>query len=629
LILALAASVASAAVQPGSPEPPNILWLTTEDMSPALGAFGDAYARTPNLDRLARDGVRYTAAYASAPICSPSRSALITGVYASSLGTQHLRSSIRIPGSIRTLPEYLRELGYFTSNNSKTDYNFDPSGRWDESADTAHWRHRRPGQPFFSVFNITTTHEGPANDRDEKVLEGLADRHDPARANLPPYFPDTKEMRRIWARDYDLISQMDRQVGDLLKQLEDDGLLANTIVFFFPDHGHGLPRYKRWLYRTGLQVPLIVRVPARHQRLAGEAAGRASDRLVSLVDMAPTVLSLCGVGVPGHMEGRPFLGPQASPPRAFVVGARDRADDVYDLARSLIEDRYEYVRHYMPHRPYIQRAEIFSDRKASYRELNRLHAQGTLPAAAAAMYLPRPREELFDLHADPAELHNLAGSTAHTAVLGRMRERLRRWILETRDTAFLPEPELMARSEGTTPYELAHQPDRYDLPRILAAAERVGDASVPIPTLAAGLEDADGAVRYWSVMALQARGPEAGAARDAIARRLGDSSSAVALEAASTACQLGDCDASYTVLARYLRSEDRPWETLLAAAVVRDLGERARPLLAEIQAARKRNSGTADGRYRDWMFSMFVGFALDQALTNLGLADAAPVPSTQ
>jgi N-sulfoglucosamine sulfohydrolase len=629
LVLALAASAASAAVQPGSPEQPNILWLTTEDMSPALGAFGDAYARTPNLDRLARDGIRYTAAYVSAPICSPSRSALITGVYASSLGTQHLRSSIRIPASIRTLPEYLREWAYFTSNNAKTDYNFDPSGRWDESGDTAHWRHRRPGQPFFSVFNFMTTHEGPTNDRDEKVLEGLADRHDPARAVLPPYFPDTPEMRRIWARDYDLVSQMDRQVGDVLKQLEDDGLLANTIVFFFSDHGHGLPRYKRWLYRTGLQVPLIVRVPARYQHLAAEKAGRASDRLVSLVDVAPTVLSLCGVRVPGHMEGRPFLGPQASTPRAFVVGARDRADDVYDLARSLTEDRYEYVRHYLPHRPYIQRAEIFSDRKASYRELNRLHAQGALPAAAAAMYLPRPREELFDLQADPAELHNLAGSASHAAALGRMRERLRQWILETRDTAFLPEPELMARSEGTTPYEMAHRSDRYDLPRILAAAERVGDASIRIPTLAAGLEDADSAVRYWSVMALQARGPEAAAARDALARRLGDSSSAVALEAASTVCQLGDCAAAYPELTRYLRSEDRPWETLLAAAVIRDLGERARPLLAEIQAARKRHGGTADGRYRDWMFSMFVGFALDQALANLEPAGESSVPSPE
>ncbi|HEX9093790.1 MAG TPA: sulfatase-like hydrolase/transferase, partial [Coriobacteriia bacterium] len=195
LLLALAASVTSTAVPPArAAEGPNILWLTTEDISPAVGAFGDDDARTPNLDRLARDGVVYTRAYASAPICSPSRSALITGVYATSLGTQHLRSSIRIPESIRTLPEYLRERGYYTSNNSKTDYNFDPSGRWDESTDTAHWRHRRPGQPFFSVFNITTTHEGSTNDLDEKVLEGMADRHDPARARLPPYFPDTPEM---------------------------------------------------------------------------------------------------------------------------------------------------------------------------------------------------------------------------------------------------------------------------------------------------------------------------------------------------------------------------------------------------------------------------------------------------
>ena len=294
LMLGLAASTAAAA-QTKPKEQPNILWLTTEDISPALGAFGDADARTPNLDRLSRDGVRYTRAYASAPICSPSRSALITGIYASSLGTQHLRSSGRIPGSIRTLPEYLREHGYFTSNNSKTDYNFDATGRWDENGETAHWRHRRPGQPFFSVFNITTTHEGSTNDRDEKVLEGLAGRHDPALAKLPPYLPDTPEMRRIWARQQDLVSQMDRRVGDILNGLEDDRLSANTIVFFFSDHGHGLPRYKRWLYRTGLQVPLIVRVPTRHQHLAGETAGRASDRLVSLVDVTPTVLALrCG-----------------------------------------------------------------------------------------------------------------------------------------------------------------------------------------------------------------------------------------------------------------------------------------------------------------------------------------------
>ena len=623
LVLALAVSAAAATTPPESPEPPNILWITTEDMSPAVGAFGDDYARTPNLDRLARDGVRYTRAYATAPICSPSRSALITGVHASSLGTQHLRSSIRIPGTIRILPEYLRERGYYTSNNSKTDYNFDPEGRWDDSSGTAHWRGRRPGQPFFSVFNITTTHEGLANDRDETALAGLADRHDPARAVLPPYFPDTPEMRRIWARDYDLISQMDRQAGAILQQLEDDGLLASTIVFFFSDHGHGLPRYKRWLYATGLQVPLIVTVPARYEHLAGEAPGRASDRLVSLVDVAPTVLSLCGVRVPDHMEGHPFLGPLASPPRAFVAGARDRADDVYDLARSLIEGRYEYVRHYMPHRPYVQKSEIFSDRKTSFRELNRLRAGGALPAPAAAMYLARAREELFDLQADPAELHNLAGEAAHAEVLGRMRGRLRQWILETRDTAFLPEPELMARAEGTTPYALAHRPDRYDLPRILASAERVGDASVPLPTLTAALDDEDSAVRYWTVVALQARGPEAGGARDAIARRLGDSSAAVALEAASTACRLGDCAATHALLTRYLRSEDRLWEALFAAAVVRDIGERARPLLPEIRAARQRHGGTADGRYRDWMFSMFVGFALDQALANLG---AEPVP---
>ena len=357
---------------------PNILWITTEDMSPALGAYGDAQARTPNLDRLAEQGILYRRAYASAPICAPARSTLITGIHASSLGTQHLRSAVELPEFIRTLPEYLRAHGYYTTNNSKTDYNFSPEGRWDESGSQAHWRNRPEGRPFFSVFNYGTTHEGRANRDAPEELAELVERHDPADAELPPYYPDTPEMRRIWAQNYDLITRMDQQVGALLQQLEADGLTEETIVFFFSDHGHGLPRYKRWLYDTGLRVPLIIRFPEAYAGLAPQRAGTSTDRLVSFLDFAPTVLSLTGVPIPATMQGHPFLGPDTAPPRDYVFTTRDRADDIYDLSRAAIDDRYIYIRNYMPHLPYVRPAFIFSDRKRSFAELWRVRGTETL-----------------------------------------------------------------------------------------------------------------------------------------------------------------------------------------------------------------------------------------------------------
>ncbi|MFW5760557.1 MAG: sulfatase-like hydrolase/transferase, partial [Cyclobacteriaceae bacterium] len=209
--------------------PPNILWITTEDIGPGLGSYGDDYAATPNLDQLAKEGAVYQKAYASAPICSPARSALITGVYATSLGTQHLRSDISIPEKIKTIPEYLRANGYFCTNNSKTDYNFDPSGRWDENSNQAHWRNRPEGKPFFSVFNFGTTHEGPTNSTDTSIFKTLENHHNPAEANLPPVLPSTEEFKKIWARQYDLITVMDKQAGDIINQLKEDGEYDNTI----------------------------------------------------------------------------------------------------------------------------------------------------------------------------------------------------------------------------------------------------------------------------------------------------------------------------------------------------------------------------------------------------------------
>jgi arylsulfatase A-like enzyme len=597
---------------------PNILWITTEDQSPILGAYGDSRAVTPNLDRLAAQGTLYRNAFASAPICAPARSTLITGVHATSLGTPHLRSEIPIPDSIRILPEYLREQGYFTTNSSKTDYNFSADGRWDENRPQAHWRNRPPGRPFFSVFNFTRTHEGSANSLDEDFFGRLKTRQDPAAIQLPPYYPDTPEMRRIWARYYDLIALIDLQVGDVLRELEADGLLDETIIFFFSDHGHGLPRYKRWLYHTGLHVPLIVRVPEKYRTLAGTRPGEKRNEIVSFVDLAPTVLNLTGVSVPPHMQGRPVLGPNRAPEREYMVATRDRADDVYEVSRAVLDNQYIYIRHYLPHDPYIQSSDIFSERKAGFRELHRARAEGLLPPAGEAMYGPKGVEELYDLTNDPHELKNLAGSSEQSAVMERMRLRLRNWILETKDTGFLNEAEVMIRSEGSSPYEMARAPNQYDLERILEAAAKVGDPTIPVRTLSSLLRDRDSGVRYWAAMALQARGQGDPAAIEALQGALTDASPIVQITAAESLCVWNHGREALPVLSKYLK-DDRPWLALQAAISVRRLGNSAAPILEDIRETRRRYSGSVGGgRYRDWLYAMFIGFAMDQALKNIG-----------
>lgn len=558
--------------------------------------------------------------YPITPICAPARSTIITGMHATSLGTQNLRSDIPIPPEVRTLPEVLRKLGYFTSNNDKTDYNFDASGRWDESHGNAHWRNRpSDDQPFFSVINLRISHEGSANSHGDERFESLEQRHDPDEAELPPFFPDTGEMRRIWARYYDLISVVDMETQDILDQLEEDGLLDNTIVFFWSDHGYGLPRYKRWLYSTGLEVPLIVRIPPKYQHLADLPPGSETDRLVSFSDLAPTVLSLAGIASPEYMEGVSFMGEYVEDPRTHFVAHRDRADDVYDMSRAVRTDEYMYIRNYMPHLPYIQKSWIFSENKRSYAELHRVRALGELPEHGEAMYRPRAREELYDVQADPWELNNLAEDPEYRYVMEQMRSRLNEWVLETRDTGFLQEAEMMLRAEDSTPYEMVQDPDQYDLPRIQAAAELVGDRSIPVSVLTEMLEDEDSGVRYWAVVALRARvEQDAWKAQESLQNALSDESAVVQIKVAETLCMLGHCSGELELLADYLL-HDQDWLALQAAISVRQLGDKVAPIKEVIRETRMAYSGDTGSRgYRDWGYAMFIGFAMDQALVNIG-----------
>jgi len=425
---------------------PNILWITCEDMSPDLGCYGDSYARTPTLDNLAAQGVRYTNVFSVAGVCAPSRSAIITGMYPCSIGTHHMRCKGVPPAHVKCFTEYLRAAGYYCTNNVKTDYNFDaPVTAWDECSAKADWRGRAPGQPFFSVINITTTHEGQIRSTEQKFALHMSrvkpeDRHDPLKAVLPPYYPDTPIVRRDWARYYDLITSMDAQVAEILQRLEADGLADSTIVFFFSDHGRGLPRAKRWLYDSGLHVPMIVRWPDR------SGAGSTCDDLVSFVDLAPTVLSLAGVEIPEHMQGGAFLGDQkVAKPREYVCAARDRMDETYDIIRAVRDKQYKYIRNFRPGRPYAQYIH-YAEQMPTMQEMRRLYKEGKLTGPQKIFFLPeKPEEELYDTQADPHEINNLAGSAEHATTLERMRKALEDWMTAIGDLAFVPEEELNER----------------------------------------------------------------------------------------------------------------------------------------------------------------------------------------
>ena len=512
-----AAQQAQAARQAPAPPPsrPNIVWISNEDMSPRLGVYGDRFARTPVLDRLATQSIRYTRAFTTAPVCAPSRAAIITGMYQNAIGAQHMRTTEdrvpELPGpylavppfDVKAVPVYLRAAGYYTSNRAKTDYQFgEPFTIWDDLGPDAHWRNRTDrSQPFFSVFNLMVTHESqifPSS----PARKGKPLVTDPARIAVPPYYPDTPLVRQELARMYDNIADMDAQVGEILRQLESDGLAENTIVFYWSDHGDGVPRSKRSLYDSGLRVPLMIRWPA----MTPGIANTVNDRLVSMIDLAPTVLALAGVEIPAHVLGRVIVGPRSGPAPNYVFGARDRMDQEYDMMRSARDSRFLYIRNFAPELPYAGHI-IYRNQSAIMQEWLRLQASRTLTGAAALwMRTSRPPEELYDTDADPHQIRNLAAESAHSDTLERLRKAVTDWMARINDQGLINEAEMIQRMwpdgvqpETAQPYIVPRReldaPSRRDTIAIDAPMEVV--IYVPTQGASIGYTTEEGPAAKW------------------------------------------------------------------------------------------------------------------------------------
>lgn len=416
-------------------ERPNILWIDTEDLSPDIGCYGEPLVKTPNIDKLAGDGVRFTNAFVTAPVCSASRSAVVTGMYQTSIGIHHHRSNRDnpLPDGIEIFTHYLRKAGYFTCNGQaltdgrkgKLDYNFKMD--FDEAFDGTDWSQRKPGQPFFAEMHFSETHRAFHKDLNNPI--------NPDDVELPPYYPDHPIARLDWALYLEDVQNLDIKVGKLLQRLEDEGLADNTIVFFWGDHGRPMVRGKQFLYEGGIHIPLIVRWPGKIK------PGTINDNFVSTIDLAPTWLTLAGIEPPEHMQGQNLLDPDA-PERDCIFAARDRCDETDDRIRCVRTKQYKYIRNFFPERPYTY---FNAYKKQAYPVLTlmqMLYEKGDLPPEQARFMEPtRPTEELYDLQKDPHEVHNLADDAEYKQILSELRAKLDKWIVETGDQGEVPESE--------------------------------------------------------------------------------------------------------------------------------------------------------------------------------------------
>src|SRR5262245_32268682 len=438
----------------GAADRPNILWLIAEDFGPHLGCYGEKHVATPNLDALAAGGVRYTNFFTTAPVCSPSRSAFMTGMYQTTIGAHNHRShrddGYVLPDGVRVLTDWMRDAGYFTANvrempesfgfsgAGKTDWNFTYEGR---PFDSDRWSDLKTRQPFLAQVNFQETHRtfhAPSH-------------ADPAKVVIPPYYPDHPITREDWAQYLDAATELDRKIGLILKQLDADGLAASTIVIFTSDHGQAHVRAKQFCYDSGLRAPLIIRWPKNFPAPQNFKPGTVDDRLLMSIDLAPTLLDVAGAAKPAKMQGDIFLGQRAAQPREYVFGARDRCDETVFRFRTVRTDRYRYIHNFTPDRPFLQKNDYKERSYPVWNLLKELDAEGKLTPLQKFLTAPSmPPEELYDIVADPYETRNLAGSPEHQATLVELRGAVDRWIVDSNDQGKELEPPELAAAEGRT-----------------------------------------------------------------------------------------------------------------------------------------------------------------------------------
>lgn len=574
---------------------PNILWLVSEDNSYQwIGCYGNKQAQTPRIDALAREGILFEHAYSNAPVCAVARSTLLMGTYAATLGTQHMRSRYPVPARYRPYVEYLRHAGYFCTNNDKTDYNMagNDNAWWDESSKQAHYRHRPAGAPFFAVFNIMLTHESQlfANHPGPQRLK-------PAEIDLPPYVPDLPEMRSDFARYHDRITAMDAQVGKIVDELAAAGLAEDTIIIYNGDHGGVTPRGKRYLEETGVRVPLVVRVPAKWRHLVSYAPGVRVEEPVSFVDFLPTFLSLAGIDLPAHLQGRAFLGPQRREPARdemeFLYA--DRFDEVYGMRRGLTDGKWKYLRRFTPYLPAAPYS-FYPYQMPSWSAWERAWQAGQLTGYHRAIWeSEHDTEELYDLTQDPWEMHNLAHDANHQDKLAALRQRLKATMSAARDTGIVPEP-LFSRVRGHAPLADAVQSSRFDYDGVLdlafAATQR--DAR-ELPKLKAALSSPDPTARYWALCGMVILGQAAAGEVNAIKPLLDDPDSANRTAAGLALWKIGRPDLAKPALLGAVASTNDPWDLLYLLNTLKVLD-----LVKELPAGWEKGK-TGDGSNLDYV----------------------------
>lgn len=525
---------------------PNILWITSEDNSPFMGCYGDTFATTPNLDQLAARGFRYTHAYANAPVCAPTRNTIITGVYANSAGQENMRSFYRKSDVVKLYPEYLRAAGYYCTNNQKEDFNIaaqQTTKVWDQIGKNAHYQNRPAGQPFFAIFNSTITHESSIH----TTTPDEALRHRPDKVKLPPYHPDTPEMRHDWAQYYDKIEDMDTWVGEILKDLAASGEAENTIIFYYGDHGGVLGRSKRYVYESGTRVPFLVHIPEKYRHLyPATAPGDSVSRIVSFVDLVPTLLSLTGIEIPDYLQGHAFLGSKKTSDPEYAFMFRGRMDERYDLSRAVRDRKFRYIRNYMPYRPYGQPIEYLF-RAPSLRSWEQACLSGNCDEIQKKFWESKPPEELYDTENDPWEIHNLAENPQYRSVLERMRQANRDWILSIHDAGFIPEA-ILADQDGQSPIYDYMRSGKVHLENQLAAAEYASTANADLQELIRLMASADPTVRYWGVTGLLIAGERARPFLKALEKATTDRAASVAVVAAEALYLLGSTEAARKTL---------------------------------------------------------------------------------